>query len=495
MPVINNLSKREYCLIKNKYEITSNYLEFNVVIYFLEKNNCKIIIRKIDNPTGWNFNLLIKIFNSSLDNFEIISCGSSIKNSKIINIDTNIDLICQEEIIQKIPKLIFQTTVSKNITNILHLNSIYSFIDFNPDYEYILMDDNDCRLFLKEHFDNDLLIAYDLLIAGSFKADLFRYCYLYKNGGCYFDCKQILRVPLRELIRENDDFLVCKDIGDHAFFNAVIMSIKNNNRLLNTIEMCKKKILNFFSYYSYHEKKFNNMILTLTGPQLFYDVIHNEVNNNNIRFYHKINNSFNDYKKLYIECNNKLVILKNYNGYGHTGNGHYSHLWWNKEILYKNYICQNNYKFYIYSHNNNDIFNFYIFNENNLIVERVDRNSGWGFDYKLKIIDEINNKTHLINLGTSNHKFKILNLDSILNMCVNSILDNFEIIENNENDIFDIQINEYNNIYKIIVIRLDNDEGWGQNLKFNFKIINSDKKYYIEIGNSSEKVVIKDFTP
>ena len=206
MPVINNLSKREYCLIKNKYEITSNYLEFNVVIYFLEKNNCKIIIRKIDNPTGWNFNLLIKIFNSSLDNFEIISCGSSIKNSKIINIDTNIDLICQEEIIQKIPKLIFQTTVSKNITNILHLNSIYSFIDFNPDYEYILMDDNDCRLFLKEHFDNDLLIAYDLLIAGSFKADLFRYCYLYKNGGCYFDCKQILRVPLRELIRENDDF-------------------------------------------------------------------------------------------------------------------------------------------------------------------------------------------------------------------------------------------------------------------------------------------------
>jgi hypothetical protein len=495
MPIINNIPKRDLLLIHNKYEIINHNLEFNVVIYFLEKNKCQLIIRKIDNPSGWNMNLFIKIFGIINDKFEIISCGSSSKNSKIINIYTNIDLEYSGEQIQQIPKLIFQTTYSKNITDTLQLNSIYSFIDFNPDYEYNLLDDNDCRLFIKKNFDNELLIAYDLLVAGSFKADLFRYCYLYINGGCYFDCKQILRVPLKEVIKSDDDFLVCQDIGRHSYFNAVIISVKNNKRILNTIEMCKKKILNFFSHYSYYEKNFNNLILTLTGPQLFYDMIHNDINYNNIRFFHKINNFYTDYKKLVIESNyNKVIIYKNYNGYVHTGNGHYSHLWWNREILYKNYVTFDDYKFYIYSHNNNDLFNFYIFDKYNLIIERVDRNEGWGYNYKLKLIDEYEDKIYFIEMGSSENKFKILNIDCRLNFRTNSILDSFEIVDNNDNDVFDIKINNYNNLYKLMIRRVDFDKGWGQHLKINFKLINSDKIYFMEIGPSNYSVLVSDLT-
>jgi len=497
MTFIDFLSKRDKHIIENKYYIIDYSEEFNIVIYFLEENKCQIIIRKIDFPSGWNNNLLVKIQEFNSNNFEILSCGSSIKNSKIINIDTFIKLKKSELIIQKIPKVIIQTTKSKNINNILHLNSIYSFIDFNPDYDYILFDDNDCRLFIKENFDVDTLKAFDILVPGSFKADLFRYCYLYINGGCYFDCKQILRVPLKELIKSDDEFLICKDIGPNCYFNAIILTTKNNQNLFNTIKMCVKKVLNFDAYYSFNDKNFKSRLLSLTGPELFYDAIHKNINYDNIRFIHKSNTFYNDYKHLFIESNNKIIIYKFFNGYTHTGDGYYPVLWNNNEILFKNYMCINDFKFLIYPNKFYDAFNFYIFDENNLIIERIDnKNNGWGHNYNLKIIDDINNSLFSINFGISNNKFKIFNFENDwkkIKFNNKSILSNFEIIENREGDLFNINIVKYNFLYKLIIVRTDGDKGWAQNLKIKFEIINSSKKYYMELGPSSESILIKDF--
>ena len=57
----------------------------------------------------------------------------------------------------------------------------------NPLYQYEFYDDRMCRQFLREHFHPYILRAYDAIIPGAFKADLFRYCELYKNGGWWFD--------------------------------------------------------------------------------------------------------------------------------------------------------------------------------------------------------------------------------------------------------------------------------------------------------------------
>jgi len=59
----------------------------------------------------------------------------------------------------------------------------------NPEFEYHLYDENDCREFIRTNFESDVIDAFDSLIPLSYKSDLWRYCILYKNGGIYLDIK------------------------------------------------------------------------------------------------------------------------------------------------------------------------------------------------------------------------------------------------------------------------------------------------------------------
>ena len=87
-----------------------------------------------------------------------------------------------------IPLNIFQTWHTKKLPPKM-FNSIQVIRRFNPRFRYYLFDDNDCREFIKKNYDSDILNAYDSLIPGAFKADLWRYCILYKMGGIYLDIK------------------------------------------------------------------------------------------------------------------------------------------------------------------------------------------------------------------------------------------------------------------------------------------------------------------
>ncbi len=54
---------------------------------------------------------------------------------------------------------------------------------------HYLFNDADCRAFIMNEYPPDVLMAYDRLIPTAFKADLWRYCVLYKYGGVYLDVK------------------------------------------------------------------------------------------------------------------------------------------------------------------------------------------------------------------------------------------------------------------------------------------------------------------
>ena len=56
---------------------------------------------------------------------------------------------------------------------------------------HYLFNDSDCRTFIMREYPPDVLIAYDRLIPTAFKADLWRYCVLYKYGGVYLDVKYV----------------------------------------------------------------------------------------------------------------------------------------------------------------------------------------------------------------------------------------------------------------------------------------------------------------
>jgi mannosyltransferase OCH1-like enzyme len=495
---INNLLPRNDVQINNKNTLHDfGTDDFHYVVYYIDLNKAKVIIRRLDKDTGWANNVTLKIYDFIDDNkSNLISIGSSNENTKILNIFTNIELYPLYYKPQKIPKIIFQTTSSKNIKNILHYNSIQTFIELNPEYEYRILDDAECRTFIKNNFNVDILVAYDMIIPGSFKADLFRYCYLYINGGCYFDCKQILRHPIRTFVDENDNFLVCKDIGP-GFFNAMILSIEKNELIMNTIEKCKYKIFNFYKIYNPRNKKvYNNQMLTLTGPDLFHETIRDNVSNNNIKFHHKyLDRHFDlancDYKKLVITNNDNVIITKQFASYSNSN--HYPELWLKNEVIYKNQYILNKYKFYIYPHNYSDMFIFYIFNKNLLITERIDKNSGWGSEHKLKIIDETHNISIMEKLESSNKKFKLTYFQNFEFDIDYDYIQSYEIINNNFTDSFNINIILQNNEIKLIVIRSDANEGWGQDLKIKILVKYTLKNYIVHVGSSPEQVAIRNF--
>ena len=59
----------------------------------------------------------------------------------------------------------------------------------NPEFNHYLYDDKMCREFIKQNFSDDVLYVFDKLKPGAYKADLWRYCILYINGGIYIDIK------------------------------------------------------------------------------------------------------------------------------------------------------------------------------------------------------------------------------------------------------------------------------------------------------------------
>ena len=87
-----------------------------------------------------------------------------------------------------IPLNIFQTWHTKNLPPLMR-NAVNRIKALNPRFKHALYDDVDCREFIKTNFPVNVLNAYDGLIPGAYKADLWRYCILYINGGIYLDIK------------------------------------------------------------------------------------------------------------------------------------------------------------------------------------------------------------------------------------------------------------------------------------------------------------------
>jgi len=68
------------------------------------------------------------------------------------------------------------------------------------------------REHVRAHCGERALAAYDTLVPGSYKADLFRYCILWSDGGVYGDLAHRYHVPLHELVDfERDDLVLARD--------------------------------------------------------------------------------------------------------------------------------------------------------------------------------------------------------------------------------------------------------------------------------------------
>lgn len=118
-----------------------------------------------------------------------------------------------------IPRNFLQTWSSRYVTRNMYA-ALASWTHHNPDYGYMYFDDEKCRQEVSR-LGSDVLKAYDTLIPGAFKADLWRVCSLYLHGGIYMDADMTCQVDL-ENIMAGQDIVLCIDTSKCTFYNAVM---------------------------------------------------------------------------------------------------------------------------------------------------------------------------------------------------------------------------------------------------------------------------------
>ncbi len=222
-----------------------------------------------------------------------------------------------EEINKKavIPLDIYQTWHTKDLPPKMR-ECVEKLKKANPEFTHHLYDDNDCREFIKNNFDSDVLEAFDDLIPGTFKGDLWRYCILYKKGGIYLDIKYevvdnfklIELVDKEYFIKEYKEYRKGwkfynnnPEYDENIIYTGLLILKPNNKKLFEIIKNICDNVKN--KYYGYRAT-------CPTGPTLFRNIC-NDIEFNNIQFVY-----FEPIKEGYIKnINTNKIILKHYNEY------------------------------------------------------------------------------------------------------------------------------------------------------------------------------------
>ena len=115
---------------------------------------------------------------------------------------------------QKIPKTFYLTHHHHNVLvdkRIGEISSLY------PEFDVKFYDDNACIKFLESNYPDNYTKTFLKLKNGAHKADFFRYCVLYKNGGFYIDLDNILQKNIWTLVSKYN-FTSCLHVGKHRAY-------------------------------------------------------------------------------------------------------------------------------------------------------------------------------------------------------------------------------------------------------------------------------------
>jgi mannosyltransferase OCH1-like enzyme len=121
--------------------------------------------------------------------------------------------------------------------------SIQHIKEQNPEFQHHLYDEPMCRTFIKDNFPKKVLHAYDSIVPHAYKADLWRYCILYKKGGIYLDSKYY-GVEGFKLIQLTGKEYFCKGVSNTFFsvYNAILICKPRNPILAKAIQKVVEQV-------------------------------------------------------------------------------------------------------------------------------------------------------------------------------------------------------------------------------------------------------------
>lgn len=254
--------------VKNKYEslVKDSDVDIEVCIYKVKDDKIKLTLIRFDDEKLYDGDIEIKLYDekdsSKYDTIKVKFNNTTVHESEH---DVNVKVVVDPSIdnITEIPKIICQT-MDADVVGEMHIRTVHNLKCKNPEYKYTFYDAVARRNFIKSNFDSVVLETYDGFVSGAFKADIFRYCWLYMNGGFYVDCKMINRKSFRNMITKEQEYFICNDRIPNAYQNCVIGVKPKDSNILKCIYKCISRF----------EKKINHRVsfgsLYHTGPYLFY---------------------------------------------------------------------------------------------------------------------------------------------------------------------------------------------------------------------------------
>ena len=121
--------------------------------------------------------------------------------------------------------------------------SIQKIKEQNPEFQHHLYDEAMCRTFIKDNFPKKVVQAYDSIIPHAYKADLWRYCILYKKGGVYLDSKYYGVEGFKFIYLTGKEYF-CKDVAwtFGGIYNAILICKPKNKIMLQCIHQVVKQV-------------------------------------------------------------------------------------------------------------------------------------------------------------------------------------------------------------------------------------------------------------
>lgn len=174
-----------------------------------------------------------------------------------------------------IPKNIFQTHKSiKYIYSKPKLcNAVNTWKKFAPNFNYYFFDDNMSNNFMKKYYSGEIYDFYCRLQLAVMKADIWRYCIIYKYGGIYADVDTICKTSPNLFI--NDCLLSLAPENSTHLCQWIFSAPPNSPILKYIIDLFVERMKN------QKEIKGEHIIHYLTGPGLFTDGIEKYLKENN----------------------------------------------------------------------------------------------------------------------------------------------------------------------------------------------------------------------
>ena len=166
-----------------------------------------------------------------------------------------------------IPKQIVQVAIGLNHNHHIVQDQIKKTKELNPNYKYTLItEESELDNFVQMNFPEEVVNAFmrlNILVA---KIDFWRYLYLLKNGGIYFDIDSAVDRPLDELIQQHNQAIITAEGNPGLYAQWVLIFAPGHPILRQLVELIVDNIEN---------NRYPNDIHKMTGPGVFARAINN----------------------------------------------------------------------------------------------------------------------------------------------------------------------------------------------------------------------------